>query len=92
MTIGPPKTDPESEDRMARRAVEVGGTESVAPLPTETHTQHGASLAAPIPKRIVQSTSSRAMASGGMGTVYEAVQDKPRCTVLFPILTEGEGH
>ncbi len=89
MSIDPPKTGSESNDRMARRAVEVGGTESAAPLPTETQTQQSAPVAAPIPKRIGQYSIKRAIASGGMGTVYEALQEKPRRTVAVKVMRQG---
>ncbi len=89
MSIDPPKTDPESDDRMARRAVEVGGTQSAAPLPTETKTHQSAPSAAPIPKCIGQYSIKRAIGSGGMGTVYEALQEKPRRTVAVKVMRQG---
>jgi len=41
MSIDPPKPDQESDDKMLRRAVEAGGTESAAQLPPETQTSQG---------------------------------------------------
>ncbi len=89
MSIDPPKTDSDSGDRMARPDVEVGGTESAAALPTETQTQQSAPVAAPIPKHIGQYSIKRAIASGGMGTVYEALQEKPRRTVAVKVMRQG---
>ncbi len=44
---------------------------------------------AAIPKRIAQYHIKRAIASGGMGTVYEAVQEKPRRTVAVKLMNAG---
>ena len=65
MSIDPPTHDQESDDSMVRRAVEGGGTESAAPLPTETQTYPSTRSDAPIPKRIGQYRIKRAIASLG---------------------------
>ena len=89
MSIDPPKTDPDSDDRMARRASVPGETESAAPPPAETQTLQDKTARAGIPKRIGQYRIKRAIASGGMGTVYEALQEKPRRTVALKLMRAG---
>ncbi|MCZ6779212.1 MAG: protein kinase [Acidobacteria bacterium] len=42
-----------------------------------------------IPKKIGAYTIKRVIASGGMGTVYEAVQEKPRRVVAIKVLKRG---
>jgi eukaryotic-like serine/threonine-protein kinase len=42
-----------------------------------------------IPKRIGQYTVKRVLASGGMGTVYLAVQDQPKRTVALKVMKKG---
>ncbi len=54
-----------------------------------TQTQGGASPTAGIPKRIGHYRIKRAIASGGMGTVYEAVQEKPRRAVAVKLMRAG---
>ena len=85
MTVEPPKQDQESDDERAGRASVAGETESAVPRPTETKTSQDKVAATGIPKRIGQYRIKRAMASGGMGTVYEALQEKPRRTVASSI-------
>ena len=83
MMIEPPKPDHEPH------TVESDDAESAAPLPAETQTFQSAPVAAPIPKRIGQYSIKRAIASGGMGTVYEALQEKPRRTVAVKVMRQG---
>ena len=42
-----------------------------------------------MPRRIGHYTLKRVIASGGMGTVYEAVQEKPRRTVAVKVMRQG---
>lgn len=42
-----------------------------------------------LPRRIGQYTIRRIIASGGMGTVYEAVQEKPRRSVAVKVMKHG---
>ena len=42
-----------------------------------------------VPNRIGHFHVKRAIASGGMGTVYEAVQEKPRRTVALKVMKHG---
>jgi non-specific serine/threonine protein kinase/serine/threonine-protein kinase len=42
-----------------------------------------------IPKKIGQYRVRRAIASGGMGTIYEAVQEQPRRTVAIKVMKQG---
>ena len=90
MSVEPPKSDDRSDDEQLRRAIAAGETESGGSLPTETQAQSDdARPAAAIPKRIGQYHIKRAIASGGMGTVYEAVQEKPRRTVAVKLMRAG---
>jgi len=50
-------------------------------------TRPGASLA--MPERIGRFHLKRLIASGGMGAVYEAVQDQPRRTVAVKVMRQG---
>jgi len=43
----------------------------------------------PIPKRIGHYHIKRVLAAGGMGTVYEATQEKPRRTVALKLMRHG---
>jgi len=54
-------------------------TQGYAPLPG----------AGGVPKRVGQYHIKRAIASGGMGTVYEAEQEKPRRTVAVKLMRAG---
>jgi|GEM_PF-2538246 len=64
------------------------GDDTVAP-PTETFEHTPAPSGAGVPKRIGQYRIKRAIASGGMGTVYEALQEKPRRTVAVKLMRAG---
>ncbi len=88
MSVEPPKSERESDDELVRRAAGQGETESDAPLPTETVAHHARRTTA-LPKRVGQYHIKRAIASGGMGTVYEAVQEKPRRTVAVKLMRAG---
>jgi tetratricopeptide (TPR) repeat protein/tRNA A-37 threonylcarbamoyl transferase component Bud32 len=57
-------------------------TAEVAPQPSEVETP-------PIPKKIGHYTVKRVIAAGGMGVVYEAVQEHPRRTVALKIMRHG---
>ncbi|MCH8242827.1 MAG: serine/threonine protein kinase, partial [Planctomycetes bacterium] len=82
MTNEPPKPDHEP-DRVESDDTETGG---LPPTQTQEHTP---SPGAGIPKRIGQYRIKRAIASGGMGTVYEAIQEKPRRTVALKLMRAG---
>jgi len=88
MTLDETKPDHESDDRLWKDAGTPGeGGSSEDFEATQTETLH---TAAPgIPKRIGQYSIKRAIASGGMGTVYEAVQEKPRRTVALKLMRAG---
>ncbi len=45
--------------------------------------------APPIPKKIGRYTIKRVIAAGGMGVVYEALQEKPRRTVALKVMKSG---
>ena len=57
--------------------------------PTETKEPTPLPSPAGVPKRIGQYRIKRAIASGGMGTVYEALQEKPRRTVAVKLMRAG---
>jgi len=59
------------------KAVDATETEALPPVKTT------------LPKRIAQYRIKRAIASGGMGTVYEALQEKPRRTVAVKVMRQG---
>jgi len=89
MSIDPQKTDHESDDTIAHRSDDAGGAESVGSPPTETHNHPSTLGAQGIPNRIGQYHIKRPIATGGMGTVYEAVQEKPRRTVAVKLMRAG---
>jgi len=57
--------------------------------PSEAETQASAVPPAGIPKKIGHYTIRRKIASGGMGTVYEAAQDQPRRPVAIKVMRQG---
>ncbi|MCO6435482.1 MAG: serine/threonine protein kinase [Phycisphaerae bacterium] len=63
--------------------------ENTSSSPTETRELTPTSSPTGIPQRIGQYRIKRAIASGGMGTVYEAVQEKPRRTVAVKLMRAG---
>ena len=83
MTIEPPKPDHQPD------TIESDDTESTAPPPTESLEHTPSSGSAGISKRIGQYHIKRVIGSGGMGTVYEAVQEKPRRTVALKLMKHG---
>ncbi|MEK7730921.1 MAG: protein kinase, partial [Planctomycetota bacterium] len=56
-------------------------------LPTVT--ADGARLAQALPERIGRYHIKRVIATGGMGTVYEATQDNPRRVVAVKVMKQG---
>ena len=88
MTDERTEPDHESDDRLlseARKAGQGGSSEAVH----ITQTEGDGLPSAPLPKRIGQYRIKRAIASGGMGTVYEAIQEKPRRTVALKLMRAG---
>jgi tetratricopeptide (TPR) repeat protein len=55
----------------------------------QTETQANAVPRAAVPKKIGHYTIRRKIASGGMGTVYEAAQDHPRRPVAIKVMRQG---
>ncbi len=55
----------------------------------KTETRSGAVPRGPIPKKIGHYTIRRVIASGGMGTVYEAAQKQPRRPVAIKVMRHG---
>jgi len=64
------------------------GSSSPSPAPTETKEIPSSNDSGSL-KRIGQYRIKRAIASGGMGTVYEALQEKPRRTVAVKLMRAG---
>lgn len=75
----------DSHQEMEDRTLTSDGS-SVRPTVTSDEVR---SSAGSIPKRIGQYHIKRIIASGGMGTVYEAVQEKPRRTVALKLMKRG---
>ena len=87
MTEDRAKRDARSDETIeAGREIPVDGPTSP---PTETREHTPAPSVAGVPQRIGQYRIKRAIASGGMGTVYEAVQEKPRRTVAVKLMRAG---
>ncbi|MEE9269749.1 MAG: protein kinase, partial [Candidatus Krumholzibacteria bacterium] len=86
MNVDPPSPS-ESGDKLIRQARDAanGATSGPRGQTTETLTDAQARL----PKRIGQYHIKRVIASGGMGTVYEVVQEKPRRTVALKVMKRG---
>ncbi len=59
------------------------------PQDPSTETVHVARTSARLPDRIGRYHIKRAIASGGMGTVYEAAQDNPRRVVAVKVMKQG---
>ncbi len=62
---------------------------SDSPAADSTRLKTGAELAPAIPKRIGRYRIKRVIASGGMGTVYEATQDHPRRPAAVKVMKQG---
>ena len=83
---GPPNTEvPKKQPAEGRAASD----KDTALQPTETLEQEASFGAAGIPKRMGQHRIKRAIASGGMGAVYEALQERPRRTVAIKLMRAG---
>ncbi len=91
MSVDSPRPGPDSEDddflrRTSDAAETAEVTLSVPPTPS-TEMQHDAPTR--LPKRIGQYRIKSIIASGGMGTVYQAIQEKPRRTVALKVMKLG---
>ena len=94
MNIDPPSHDRDPDDELLRRAKDQTddpppASPAPAAEPTRTETIAADEPVGAIPKRVGQYHIKRAIASGGMGTVYEAVQEKPRRTVAVKLMRAG---
>ncbi len=58
-------------------------------VPTPTRTTVAKDAADSIPDRIGKYHIKRVIATGGMGTVYEAVQEQPRRHVALKVMKHG---
>ncbi len=85
--------DPHSSDSDAR-LIEAALRQELGEAGTETLSRTSTGTAerragAAIPQTIGRYRITRVIASGGMGTVYEAVQDKPHRTVALKLIKQG---
>ena len=90
MSIDPPHPDLDSDDDLLRRAEDATkGTESPSGVRLVPSTETLPDTPTRLPKRIGQYHIKRVIASGGMGTVYEATQERPRRTVALKLMKHG---
>ncbi len=90
MNADPPSPDAPDDNLIRQTVDEANGTPpALHGQTTETQEHPPAPVGAGVPKRIGQYRIKRAIASGGMGTVYEAVQEKPRRTVAVKVMRAG---
>ncbi len=75
----PSPTDPIPNPKKPRTSDQLGTAE----------TPSAARLEIPLPSKIGQYHIRRRIASGGMGTVYEATQENPRRTVAVKVMKQG---
>ena len=81
----------DADDRLieaVKRQAPHEGTGSLSPVGEPTATVKP-EASARTPKRIGHYHVKRAIASGGMGTIYEATQEKPRRTVALKLMRHG---
>ena len=81
MNADPPSPS-ESDENPQRQARDAAN--EATPGPRGQPTQTLADTPTRLPKRIGRYHIKSVIASGGMGTVYEAVQEKPHRTVAVP--------
>lgn len=87
MSVGTPDNNHDAVSGPSRQANEtVAAVESV---PTITMGKSAPPHATDVPKQIGQYRILRAIASGGMGTVYEAEQYNPKRTVALKVIRHG---
>jgi serine/threonine protein kinase/Tfp pilus assembly protein PilF len=79
-----PLIDAAREEALSRQTPETPRTPNDKRI-----TQAVQTLAASFPRRIAHYNVTRVIASGGMGTVYEATQEHPRRTVAIKVLKRG---
>ena len=72
-------------NRVSQRQTSSEADPSVSIPAVAPHTSHESFL----PKRIGRYCIKRVIASGGMGTVYEATQDEPRRTIALKVMKLG---
>lgn len=84
--LSPPPVEKEDLLDHVREAAVPGSSEAGgAAAETQTAAPHPTSL----PKRLGQYHIKRVIATAGMGTVYEATQEKPRRTVAVKVMKHG---
>ncbi len=89
MSVDPPRSDHDSGTGSFRDADEAAGRPSPDPRASSTKTLKGSAALGRMPKEIGRYHVKRVIASGGMGTVYEAVQEHPRRTVAVKVMKHG---
>ena len=86
------KSSPDSDDRLieaANHQAFAGDSESKSPAGDSTEMLNGSVGPERMPKEIGRYHVKRVIASGGMGTVYEALQEHPRRTVAVKVMKQG---
>ena len=91
MSVDPPRPSLDSDDERLRSAKDdpnaaeqtpqVPGGQTTETIPPQARVR--------FPKRIGRYHLKHVIASGGMGTVYEATQEKPRRTVALKLMKHG---
>ncbi len=84
-STGPPVPTPAEEPTETRR--DAADAAPSGPPGQTTETLRDAPIR--LPKRVGHYHIKRVLASGGMGTVYEAVQEKPRRVVAIKLMRQG---
>ena len=91
MSVDRPGRDLDSNDDLLRRAQDDTKTAGQTPRVPDGQPMEmiPPEATARIPKRVGHYHIKRAIAAGGMGTVYEATQEKPRRTVALKLMKHG---
>lgn len=79
MSVDPPRADLDSDDDSPRRSDDAPeGREGASPSPPIPSTKTLHDGPGRVPKRIGHYHVKRVLAAGGIGTVYEVMQEHPR--------------
>ncbi|UCC29810.1 MAG: protein kinase [Phycisphaerales bacterium] len=90
MSVDRTQPSSNSENDSPRRSHDAPkGTEGASPSPPLPSTETLRDAPSRLPKEIGRYHVKRVIASGGMGTVYEAVQEHPRRTVAVKVMKRG---
>ena len=89
MTNEPVANNERNDETVDVGSGNTGGTPSYASPPTETQELIPSSAGAGIPKQVGRYKILNPIGSGGMGTVYAAMQEHPRRTVAVKLMKTG---